>query len=579
MFFLAPIDKNRLFFIFTYLLGIAVAYTEDALSIRLGAELFLELYLLCAFLAVIPLPVRRYVTGALSVLAYLISLADVISFATIDTGFSLLTLELLLQTNAGEAGEAIREYFSWHVIWSTKWVLLVIGLHCLWLFFGERVNSVCKWSIDHATCVRYCLLVMLVVSVPLSWQNMKGMYKVYAADSFHFQHILPDVTNNCLTIGFYTPIHRLLYAIKAVSVKNESVKLLEHVIGQMPDVGRVTSDSLAIPNICLIIGESYNKHHSELYGYRMPTTPCQKKRMEKKELVVFKDVITSWNYTSNSFEHMMSMHGYGDSGEWYEYPTFPAIFKKAGYYTSFISNQFFKSKGKLGDIFFDNPRISDAMFCSRNLHPHSFDDSLLVDFDSLSVRFADKNLVIVHLIGQHLAYSERYPESWRKILPESYRRKELNEKQLNVLSDYDNATLYNDYVVDCILQKFEDKDAVVIYLADHGDMCFDGSPLFGRTTSITQNNVYQMYEIPFWIWGSKSFREKHSEVWGRIERAKDMRFMTDNIGQLLIGLAGINYNGYHASCDLLSPSYNEKRPRLMRGEIDYDSFMRGYSVQ
>ena len=579
MLFLAPIDRNKIFFIFTYLLGIAVAYTEDALCIKLGAELFLELYLLCAFVSVIPSYIRHYVTCILSVLVYLISLADVISFATIDTGFSLLTLELFLQTNVSEAGEAIKGYISWHVLWSIKWVLLVIGLHCLWLIFFRRVNSVFKWSIGYATCVRYCLLVMLVVSVPLSWQNMKGMYKVYAADSFHFQHILPDVTNNCLTIGFYTPIHRLLYAIKAESMKKENIKRLEYIIDHMPEVEGVTTDSLAIPNICLIIGESYNKHHSELYGYGMPTTPFQKKRMWENELVVFKDVITSWNYTTNSFEHMMSMHGYGDSGEWYEYPTFPSIFKKAGYYTSFISNQFFKSKEKLGDIFFDNPRISDAMFCSRNLHPHSYDESLLVDFDSLSVDFTEKNLVIVHLKGQHLAYSERYPKSWRKILPEYYRRKELNEKQLAVLSDYDNATLYNDFVVDCILQKYEDKDAVVIYLADHGDMCFDGSPLFGRTTSITQNSVYQMYEIPFWIWGSKSFREKHSEAWGRIERAKDKRFMTDNIGQLLIGLAGINYKGYHATGNLLSPNYDEKRPRMMRGEIDYDLFMRGYSVQ
>ena len=52
---------------------------------------------------------------------------------------------------------------------------------------------------------------------------------------------------------------------------------------------------------------------------------------------------------------------------------------------------------------------------------------------------------------------------------------DLDGKQRNVLADYDNAILYNDSIVDAIISRFEDKEAIIIYMPDHGEECYEGN--------------------------------------------------------------------------------------------------------
>ena len=90
----------------------------------------------------------------------------------------------------------------------------------------------------------------------------------------------------------------------------------------------------------LIIGESYNRHHSSQYGYTMPTTPRQQKLERQGRLVKYTDVVSPWNLTSFVFKQLFSMYSVGDKGEWCDYPLFPELFRKAGYHVTFITNQF-----------------------------------------------------------------------------------------------------------------------------------------------------------------------------------------------------------------------------------------------
>lgn len=43
-------------------------------------------------------------------------------------------------------------------------------------------------------------------------------------------------------------------------------------------------------NVILVIGESYNKYHSPLYGYYLNTTPVLCSQQQNGNLFVFKDV-------------------------------------------------------------------------------------------------------------------------------------------------------------------------------------------------------------------------------------------------------------------------------------------------
>ncbi len=74
----------------------------------------------------------------------------------------------------------------------------------------------------------------------------------------------------------------------------------------------------------------------------------------------------------------------------------------------------------------------------------------------------DHNLIIFHLLGQHVKYNQRFPSDHRHFKAEDYEKKraDLDGKQRNVLADYDNAVLYNDSIVDAIISRFEDKEAI-----------------------------------------------------------------------------------------------------------------------
>ena len=315
-----------------------------------------------------------------------------------------------------------------------------------------------------------------------------------------------------------------------------------------------------------MIGESYNKHHSQLYGYDKPTTPRQLALAAEGSLVPFSDVVAPWNLTSFVFKHVLSLHAVGDSrqadvqgagDDWCDYPLFPEVFRKAGYRVTFITNQF-QPKAKeavydfSGGFFLNDPVYSKRLFDVRNSRLHRFDDGVLKEYDALS-------------------------KDSRYFNAAMYNRPELTDKQKRILSDYDNSLRYNDSIVAAVTQRFIDKDAVVIYMPDHGEEIFDGKPyMYGRMhgANIDYRLARNEMEIPFWIWGSPQYIEHHPYGWQAIKAAKDRPLMTDVLPHLLLFLGGIATPDYRAAYNVISPEYDVKRPRILKGVTDYNQLKR-----
>ena len=142
-----------------------------------------------------------------------------------------------------------------------------------------------------------------------------------------------------------------------------------------------------------------------------------------------------------------------------------------------------------------------------------------------------------------------------------------------MLADYDNSLLYNDSIVHAITQRFVDKDAIVIYMPDHAEEMLDGKPYaYGRMhgATIDYRLACNEMEIPFWIWGSPKYREMHPYGWEAIKAAKDKPLMTDVLPHLLLYFGGISTPLYRPEYDVVNPKYNVKRPRILKGETDYN---------
>ena len=177
-------------------------------------------------------------------------------------------------------------------------------------------------------------------------------------------------------------------------------------------------------------------------------------------------------------------------------------------------------------------------------------------------------------MGSHIDYRSRFPQkTFRHFKPQMYNRPDPTDKQRQTLADYDNSLLYNDSVVKAITNLFVDKDALVIYMPDHGEEIFDDKPyVSGRrhNADIDYRLARNEMEIPFWVWGSPQYIEHHPYGWLALQAAKDRPMMTDALPHLLLYLGGISTPLYRSELNVISPDYNTHRPRILKGVTDYN---------
>ena len=589
----SPIQQNGAFFVFMFALGWICTQLEimpyylrnrGAEPYELSVpELFLDIYFLCVILMLIPKKIRIWVKALLYVFFYGVALVDMFCYERFESTLTPTMLMLAMETTGQESREFLSGYLSLETIKSgVGWILLLMIVHILWtflrLFFSRMRQRIILPKMNPLffkvfKAVLGCVIAWLLYSsISQTWDNKVAMQRLFSYDTIgqvEREQTRKDQAN------LYLPIYRLAFGIYANRLASRQIVQLLAASDKI----QVDSCSFRVPNIVLVIGESYNKHHSQLYGYDKPTTPRQLVLQEEGSLVAFTDVVSTWNLTSFVFKHMLSLYAVGDSGEWCDKPLFPEMFRKAGYHVTFITNQFQSKANEAvydfsGGFFLNDPELSQRQFDTRNTRLYPYDEGMLKEYDKLAKEDTDHNLIILHLMGSHLMYKSRYPQKTRKYLTaKMYNRPELTNKQRMILADYDNSLRYNDSIVTTVTQRFIDKDAVIIYMPDHGEEMFDEKPYtYGRNHSAIINKRLARYEmeIPFWIWGSPRYRENHPYGWQAIQNAKDRPMMVDALPHLLLYLAGISTPLYRADLNIISSEYNQKRPRILKGVTDYN---------
>ena len=590
----SPIQKNGAFFVFMFALG-WICTQHEIMPYYLrnkGAEpyelsmpeLFLDIYIVCAILMLIPKKIRIWVKALLYVFLYGLALVDMFCYERFESTLTPTMLMLALETTGQEAREFLSAYLSWDIVKTgVGWIVLLIVVHTLWTIgriFAKRMSKrIILPKVHESVYTIPKLLIGLLTawclysSISQTWANKMAIRQLFACDTIgQVEHEL----NKKDKANLYIPVYRLAFGLYANGLADTQIDQLKAASDKI----QVDSCSYRVPTIVLIIGESYNKYHSQLYGYNKATTPRQVALEAEGSLVKFTDVVSTWNLTSFVFKHMMSLYAVGDSGEWCDQPLFPEVFRKAGYHVTFVTNQF-EPKAKeavydfSGGFFLNDPELSQKQFDSRNTKTHRFDDGVLKEYDALRDTTIEHNLVILHLMGSHVDYRARYPQKTNTVFkPEMYNRPELSDKQKQILAQYDNSLLYNDSIVAAITQRFMDQDAVIIYVPDHGEEIFDGSPyMYGRmhSANIDYRLARNEMEIPFWIWGSPLYRERHPYGWLAIQNAKNRPLMIDALPHLLMYLGGVSTPLYREELNVISPKYDEKRPRILKNEVDYNT--------
>lgn len=459
---------------------------------------------------------------------FLLFFLETACYLLFDSRVNETVLTIIMQTDLQEAQEFVGSYlFSWRL-----GVIVVVG-------FGMWVG-----------------LMRLVVALRLGplfhtwWNRLLALGLVVAG------LVLPHVRLPW-TIGFNT-VEGLSHAIEFV---DDSHSDIDQIARMLDDI--VITDSPQesdAPVIVFVIGESYNKYHSQLYGYPLQTTPHLS---AEQHLVTFQHARTPVCFTHSAMRYIFSLKSCDlQEDDSLDFVLFPAVFKKAGYRVGYFDNQYTRLKVGFMDYgcgYFLSPQaIHDACFNLRNTSIEKFDGDFVRRYSSQFFK-APKSLNIIHLMGQHSDANKRYPAGFGSFMASDISREDLDEGERQLVADYDNATLYNDEILHRIIDAFRDQDAVLVYLSDHGENVYDGPHhRYGRDAGALRDEESMKYirEIPFLIWCSESFVEKRPALYEHIRQCAHRPLCSDDVAYLLFDLGGIAFNRSNPARSVLNEHYH-----------------------
>lgn len=521
-------------------------------------------YLICLIASLLN---RFRISWIIAVLYTIIVTGEVFVIYIYHSLFSINVLQLIVETNSQEATEFMLSALAK----SAPWIAMSLALVC-WLLAWYTVKVLGQRLSGHVKVVTGLSIGLIVLVVWSGVRQMSAYSKLYqcfvAEDSSQLG--APERRPH-----LNTPIVRLLHSVAFNMVQSRELPQLVESISNT----QVDGCSNESPLIVMIIGESYNKHHTPLYNPEsLPTTPHMCQMLQDSTLVVYNDVVSPSNMTSVVLMQMFSTWDTTSPNGWSSHTVFPAIFRKAGYEVAYLSNQFVLDNktadtwSSMGGAIFNNRQLSEMQFSWRNDMLAEYDGNLLSQLPDSIVHSDKPRLVMIHLMGQHVGYEYRYPAGFGHFtiadVPESLGGNEGRETEAH----YANATLYNDSVVSDIWKLFSEQDAVGIYLSDHGEEVYDWRNFHERSngTHINREVARYQFEVPMMFMLSDKYQQLHPEMVAQIRQSANKPYITSNLPHLLFHLAGISTPDYMPERDILSDRYDATRHRIIGEDTDYD---------
>ena len=320
------------------------------------------------------------------------------------------------------------------------------------------------------------------------------------------------------------------YDVKELVLTNPEIEYIEEVFPE---------------NVIIIIGESFSKSHSSLYGYEKETNPKLRGLQEDSLLTVYSKVSSPATHTIDCFKCIMSSYKpeYGNKVAWNECATLPEVLNSSGYTTNWVSSQ-----SKYG--VHDNIVTKYANLCSKSefvgdkyLGGSKKDyDEGVIEVAKPLINSGPKNVYFFHLIGSHFSFKMRYPSHFSKFKENDYVHKPKNQRKW--LAEYDNSILYNDSVVSEIINLFIDKDAVVLYFSDHAIDVFESTNDYvGHAIPNSDKSRKIASAIPFMIYTSPEFVRKFPKKVEMIRQSVNNEYRTDDLMYTVMDLIGIRIKG------------------------------------
>lgn len=303
----------------------------------------------------------------------------------------------------------------------------------------------------------------------------------------------------------------------------------------------------------VVIGESTTRNHMNLYGYSRNTTP--RLNEIKEELLIFTDVISPHTNTIPTLSKVLTLANYEAPERKFD-GSIIQLFNKANFKTYWVSTQ---QPIGLHETFVTGISNScDQQFFLSSYNEVPYDEVILAPLVTVLNDTAAKKIIFIHLMGTHIAYENRYPDSFNKFksIPATTFKHTLAYHRINA---YDNAVLYNDYVVREIIEQVRktEKKSTLVYFLDHGEEVYETLDFAGHGGGILSRS---MYEIPFMLWRTQVEEQKDTNLVVDTNR----KWMIDDLLFTMADLANIEFEESKIERSLFSKAFKERKRVILK---------------
>ena len=515
------------------------------------------------------IPGRRVVKCLIYVLLLALWLVSLFLLRNFNTTYTPQVLQLLLETNRGESSEFLH---AWIGAPGTRRAIMIV-------VFTLALVLVAEWLRPRFATWLQRRVPMVVASLLLTALLLFGLWNMRPlVRSYHSLYELELARADNHANDVLSTLHASIVTLRIQ--EQETAAAIDLTVREATE-GQATCavDSM---DLVLVIGESYNKWHSSLYGYALDTSPLMCAERDRGLLTVFTDAISPYNLTSVTLKNLFSLNSLGHGERWEQRPMWTAVMHRAGWQVDVWDNQRDFMATELFtaslNMYLFNPRIVETVYHQVNAVGHEFDADLVKDYYA-SCPASARNLVIFHLMGQHTQFSARYPhtpewEVWTPAEVPNATAPYIDDERRQVILDYARATRYNDYVLASIIEHYRDRNAVVVMLSDHGEEVYDYRDFIERDHNPVKTPLMVRHEneIPLLVWCSPVYKARHPERAAAIAAAASRPVMNDAIGQMMLWLGEVSSPWCDSTRNVLHPAYRPA-PRLIYDNIDYDRLM------
>lgn len=475
---------------------------------------------------------------------FLLSAIEIVHLIINQATTSMLFIFTCIKSEKGEFLELLSTYWPAVILFFILWGIYYYLNH---RFIKNEYIAPHKWRMSALiTIVSFFVVSIIMLGLRPKFRNMFNFRERDERTAAWVGCEKACPVN--MVLGFYHIVSL------ALDIRHQEQALGDFRFGIQPPVTRNSS-----PVVVLLIGETSRYDHWQLNGYERPTSPCLMARRD--QLISFDSVFTVGNLTTVCVPYLLSRATPDNPRLYYHETSVVDAFHEGGYRTAWIADQSFNNEFLM--------RIANgcdyAKYVSDNGNGKFIDTVLLAPFHQ-ELSTSENNMIVLHSLGCHFKYSERYPLDFQLFTPdmeginihEMFRSVDedvegiarLRPENMAVyknlktilVNSYDNAILFTDYFIDQVIRELEatGRPAVLVYVGDHGENLLDDERnMFLHGTF--SGSKYE-YHVPLFVWASESYIKLHQSKWSAMQDNTSKCFSTMTLFHSLLDLGDLQYS-------------------------------------